>query len=60
MSHQQVTRFQQRRREIEEDLNQTIEDTIRTHGPINALAWLAVAGGGFLLNLGVLVWVTGG
>lgn len=60
MSQQQVTSAEQRRREIEEAVNQTIEDTIRTHGPINALAWLAVAVGGFLLNLGVLVWVTGG
>lgn len=60
MSDRQVTRTEQRRKEVEDELNQTIEDTIRTHGPMNALAWLLVAGGAFLLNLGLLVLVSGG
>lgn len=60
MSKKQVQNYERRRREIEDALNQTIEDTIRKAGPMNALAWGGVAGGAFLLNLGLLVLVTGG
>lgn len=60
MSKQQVDQAKKRRREVEEALNQTIEDTIRRHGPTNALAWTGVTVGAFLLNLGLLVLVTGG
>ena len=60
MSKRQVESFQRRRQELEDALNQTIEDTIRQDGPRNALAWLAVTLGAFLLNLGLLVLVSGG
>lgn len=60
MSKKQVERFEKRRKEIEDALNQTIEDTIRQAGPANAIAWFAVAGGAFLLNLLLLVVVSGG
>lgn len=48
------------RQEVEEALNGTLEDTIRHAGPANALAWLGVALGSFLINLLLLVLVTGG
>lgn len=60
MSSREVERVKQRRQELEQALEETIEDTIRSTGPMNALAWVAVAGGGFLLNLLILVLVTGG
>lgn len=60
MTRREIQRYEQRRREIEQALDEMIEDTITTAGPMNALAWLAVALGGFLLNLGLLVLVTGG
>lgn len=53
-------RLEQERREIQKALDETIEETLRQAGPGNALAWLAVTGGAFLLNLGLLVLVTGG
>jgi hypothetical protein len=48
------------RKELEESLNATIEDTIRSAGPVNTLAWLAVVAGAFALNLLLLVLLTGG
>ena len=52
--------MQKRRKEVEKAVNETIEDTIRSAGPANTIAWLAVAFGGFILNLLVLMLVTGG
>lgn len=60
MTSRERQRYEKRRSEIEQALDETIEDTIATAGPMNALAWVAVALGGFLLNLGLLVLVTGG
>ena len=41
-------------------MNETIEDTIRSAGPENTIAWVAVTVGAFALNLLLLVLVTGG
>lgn len=48
------------RKELEPALSATTEETIRTSGPPNTLAWLAVVAGSFLLNLLLLLLVTGG
>jgi len=48
------------RRELEQAVNETIEETIRTAGPINSLAWVGVVIGSFILNLLLLVAVAGG
>ena len=53
-------RAEERKREIEDAVNRMIEDTIRESGPINTLAWLAVVGGGFVLNLLLLLLISGG
>lgn len=60
MTSAQTKSAEKRRKEVEKALNETIEDTIRSAGPANSIAWLAVAGGAFVLNLLVLVVVTGG
>lgn len=60
MTSAQTKSAQKRRKEIEQAVNETIEDTIRSAGPANTIAWLAVALGAFVLNLLVLVLVTGG
>ena len=48
------------RRELEQAVNETIEETIRSAGPINSLAWAGVVVGSFLLNLLLLIVVAGG
>ena len=55
-----ATRAEQRKQEVEDAVNRMIEDTIRQAGPINTLAWLAVVGGGFVLNLLLLLFISGG
>jgi hypothetical protein len=47
------------RKELEAALSATTEDTIRTAGPVNSIAWLAVVIGAFVLNLLLLVLLTG-
>ena len=60
MTSAQAKSAEKRRKEIEKALNETIEDTIRSAGPANAAAWLAVTLGAFALNLLVLILVAGG
>jgi hypothetical protein len=60
MTSAQAKSAQKRRKEVEKAVNETIEDTIRSAGPANTIAWVAVTAGAFVLNLLVLVLVTGG
>ena len=53
-------RTEERQREIEHQLNELIEDTIRQAWLPNTLAWIVAVLGAFLLNLGLLVLLTGG
>jgi hypothetical protein len=48
------------RKQMEPALEKMIEDTIRDSALPNALAMVGVILGAFLLNLGVLILVTGG
>lgn len=60
MSSKAFKSVEQHHKEVEQALNETIEDTIRTAGPANALAWTAVTLGAFVLNLLVLMLIAGG
>ena len=46
--------------EMEDALNRTIEDEIRSGFAPNAIAWIVVVVGSFVINLAVLALVTGG
>lgn len=48
------------RKEIEGALDETLSQTIREAWVPNTIAWVAVVGGGFLLNLLLLLLVSGG
>lgn len=48
------------RRELEPALAATTEETIRTTGPGNTIAWMTVVVGSFVLILLLLLLVTGG
>ena len=60
MSSKIKAEMDRNRRELERALTETIEETIRSAGPINSLAWVGVVVGSFLLNLLLLVVVAGG
>jgi hypothetical protein len=60
MTSTQAKSAQKRRKEVEKAVNETIEETIRSAGPANTIAWVAVTAGAFVLNLLVLVLATGG
>lgn len=60
LSKQQRDRLKAKRRELAHALNQTIEDTMRQAAVPNALAWIAVVAGAFVINLLLLVIVSGG
>jgi hypothetical protein len=53
-------RAEERKKEIEGEVNQMIEDTIKESWTPNTLAFLAVVVGSFVLNLLVLVLISGG
>ena len=53
-------RAEERNKEIEGEVNQMIEDTIKESWTPNTLAFLAVVVGSFVLNLLVLVLISGG
>ena len=53
-------RAEERKKEIEGEVNQMIEDTIRESWGPNTLAFLAVVVGSFVLNLLVLLLISGG
>jgi hypothetical protein len=46
--------------EVEGALNRMLEDTIRQSAGPNALVWIGTVGGAFVLNLLLLLLVTGG
>jgi hypothetical protein len=48
------------RKEMEGALEKMIEETIRSSAVPNTLAWVGVVLGSFLLNLALLVLVSGG
>jgi hypothetical protein len=60
MSSKIKAEMEKNRRELEQAVNETIEETIRSAGPINSLAWVGVVAGSFLINLLLLVVVAGG
>ena len=60
MTPKDAKRVEERKKEVEEALNKTIEDTIKQAGPMNSLAWAGVTVGAFVLNLLVLFVITGG
>jgi hypothetical protein len=60
MTSAQTKSVQKRRKEVEKAVNETIEDTIRSAGPANTIAWIVVTAGAFVLNLLALILVTGG
>ena len=52
--------LRRQRREMEEALNATIEDTIREAALPNTVAWVATVGIAFVINLLLLMLVSGG
>lgn len=60
MSSQVMRDLEKDRKELQQALDETIEDTIRQAWLPNTLGWLAVVVGAFALNLIVLVAVAGG
>lgn len=52
--------LRRQRKEMEEALNGTIEDTIREAAVPNTLAWVIVVVGSFVINLLLLMLVSGG
>jgi hypothetical protein len=52
--------LEQERKELQQSLDQTLETTIREAWLANAAVWVGVTAGAFVLNLLVLVLVTGG
>jgi hypothetical protein len=59
MTSAQTKSMEKRRKEVEQAVNETIEETIRSAGPANTIAWIGVTLGAFVLNLLVLVRVAG-
>lgn len=53
-------RAEERKKEIKGEVNQMIEDTIKDSWAPNTLAFLAVVLGSFVLNLLVLLLISGG
>ena len=59
LSTQQRDELKAKRKQLEHALNETIEDTIREAAVPNALAWIGVVVGSFLINLLLLIIVAG-
>ena len=53
-------RAEERKKEIEGEVNEMIEDTIKQSWAPNTLAFLAIVVGSFVLNLLVLLLISGG
>ena len=51
--------LKRQREEMQAALEATIEDTIREAWLPNALAWIVAVGAAFLINIGLLVLLTG-
>ncbi len=52
--------LEEQRKEIEPALDATIEETIRAAALPNTIAWVATVVGAFVINLLLLILVTGG
>ncbi|HEX7197536.1 MAG TPA: hypothetical protein VF364_11980 [Candidatus Limnocylindria bacterium] len=59
-ARQQLETQEKYRNEMEGALEAMIEETIRSSAVPNTLAWLGVVLGAFLVNLALLVLVSGG
>jgi hypothetical protein len=59
MSDDLKSEMEREERKLEQALNETLEETIRTAWLPNTAAWLGVVVGGFLLNLVILVAIAG-
>jgi hypothetical protein len=59
-ARQQLDTQEKYRKEMQGALEKMIEDTIKSSAVPNTLAWVGVVVGSFLINLGLLVLVTGG
>ena len=59
-AREQLDAQEKYRKEMQGALEKMIEDTIRSSALPNTLAWVGVVLGSFLVNLGLLVLVTGG
>lgn len=55
-----VDAYHSYREEVAPALEELTSETMRTDGPINALAWIGTVGISFLLCLGLLLLVTAG
>jgi hypothetical protein len=53
-------RMEQYRKEIQQDVDEAIEETMRTAALPNTIAWIGVVAGSFAINLLLLVAVSGG
>lgn len=53
-------RMERYRKQIEQDVNEAIEDTMRSAALPNTIAWIGVVAGSFAICLLLLVAVTGG
>ena len=53
-------RAEERKKEIEKSVNEMIEDTIKQSWAVNTLGWVAVVVGAFVLNLLLLLLISGG
>jgi hypothetical protein len=60
MTSELTKELEREKKELEHALNETIENTFKQAWLPNTLAWVIVALGGFLLNLLLLILVTGG
>lgn len=60
MAKDLTKQLEEEKRQLQQALNETIEDTIRQAWLPNTLAWVGVAVGAFVLNLLLLIVVTGG
>ncbi|MDQ4036240.1 MAG: hypothetical protein M3153_09940 [Chloroflexota bacterium] len=59
-ARQQLDTQEKYRKEMQGALEKMIEDTIRSSAIPNTLAWVGVVVGSFVINLALLVLVTGG
>jgi hypothetical protein len=59
MTDESAKRTKERKEKIQRELDELIEDTIRETWLPNTLAWIVAVGGAFLINIGLLVLLTG-
>lgn len=59
MSDSWKSRMDSDRKDLEKDLAAEIEEVMKTSGAANSIAWVAVVGGAFVLNMLLLMLVAG-